>query len=258
MKKIPQIIHYCWFGEKEIPQREQRCIESWKKFFPGYELILWNEDNFDISQCDFTKQAYEQRAYAFVSDYVRAKVLYEYGGIYMDTDVEVIGEFPHIEAENGFMGFERRKFLGTAIVGSVPGNDIIKEWLQYYEKNDFLQKNGDINNIANVFLLTDIMKKRGLQIGGEKQYVAGYEIFNREVFYPKKISETEIRTTDETKAIHWFSCSWLTDREKKRGNNIIWIKVARPVLQGMRNIGVKIIGKEKIKKLEIKLRNKLR
>ena len=109
--EIPKVIHYCWFGRGEMPDKEKMCIKTWKKYFPKYELRLWNEDNFDYKQCSFAKQAYENKKYAFVSDYARAKLLYEYGGVYLDTDVQVLKPFPVSVAENGFMGFERRACL---------------------------------------------------------------------------------------------------------------------------------------------------
>lgn len=255
---VPKIIHYCWFGEKEMPEKEARCVETWKEHFPDYEIKLWTEENFDYKSCDFAREAYEHKKYAFVSDYARAKLLYEYGGLYMDTDVKVLKTFPKTHAENGFMGFERRAFLGTAVMASVPKNDNIKALLDYYEKHHFIQKDGSFDNIANVSIITDIMKEKGLVLGGERQMVDGFEIFNREVFYPKKLSETEFRVTEETSAIHMCTNSWLSERERRRGNNKVWIKVVRPALRGFRNLGIKVAGKEKIRKIEIKLRNKLR
>ena len=255
---VPKVIHYCWFGNGEMPEKEKKCIDTWKSFFPDYEFKLWNEDNFDYNKCAFARQAYEKKKYAFVSDYARAKVLYEYGGIYLDTDVKVLKEFPESNAENGFMGFERRAFLGTAVIACVPKNDSIKELLKYYEEHNFIQEDGSFDNIANVSIITDIMKEKGLVLGGERQQVDGFDVFNREVFYPKKLSETEFNVTDETSAIHMCTNSWLSEKERKRGNNKIWIEIVRPTLRGARSIGIKLLGKERIRKLEIKLRNKLR
>lgn len=255
---VPKVIHYCWFGRKEMPDREKACIETWKRFFPDYEFQLWNEDNFDYSQCAFANQAYEMKQYAFVSDYARAKILYEYGGMYLDTDVKILKRFPDITAQNGFMGFERRAFLGTAVIASKPQNENIRKLMKYYETHDFLQKDGTFENIANVSILTDIMKEKGLRLGGEKQQIDGFDVFNREIFYPKKLEENVFKITEETCAIHMCSNSWLSERERKRGNNKIWIEVIRPVLRRCRSLGIGIIGKERVRKLEIKLRNKLR
>lgn len=255
---IPKIIHYCWFGGGDMPEKEKKCVATWQQFFSDYEFKLWNEENFTYTDCAFAKQAYDKKKFAFVSDYARAKVLYEYGGIYLDTDVKVLKQFPKSTASNGFMGFERRAFIGTAVLASVPKNDRIKELLEYYQTHDFVQKDGQFDNIANVSILTDIMRDKGLVLGGERQVADGFDIFNREVFYPKKLSDSEFVVTDETSAIHMCSNSWLTERERKRGNNKFWIEVVRPVLRGARKIGIKIIGKERIRSLEIKLRNRMR
>ena len=266
---IPRTIHYCWFGEGPMPEKEQKCIETWKKFFPDFEIKRWDESNFDYSSCKFSRQAYSEKKYAFVSDYARAKLLYEYGGLYFDTDVEIIKEFPESvmklfsneESTSGikyFMGFERRHFIGTAVMAVEKGNEIIKKLLDYYEQHDFLMEDGSIDNIANVSILTDIMRKYGLELGGEKQVVEGFEIFNREYFYPKKLGEEDFRVTDETCAIHKYSSSWMSEREIKRGNSKLWINVGRPIFRTTRNALVKILGKEKARKIEVKTRNKMR
>ena len=255
---IPKVIHYCWFGNNPMPEKEQKCIESWKKFFPDFEIKKWDESNFDYSSCEFAKQAYEKKSFAFVSDYARAKILYEEGGLYLDTDVKIIKPFPEMIESSGFIGFERRHFLGTAVLASEKNNPIIKKLLDYYETNDFMTKDGFVDIIANVSILTDIFKDKGLKLGGKRQTLAGFEIFNREVFYPKKMADDEFKTTEETLAIHKCSNSWMTERERKRGNNSFWINVCRPVLRKSRNTIQKIFGKEKTRKIEIKTRNKLR
>lgn len=255
---IPKIIHYCWFGEGQIPEKEQKCIDTWKKFFPDYEIKRWDESNFDVNGTNYSKQAYEKKKYSFVSDYARAKILFEEGGLYLDTDVEIIKPFPKLVDGNGFMGFERRHFLGTAVLAAEKENEIIGKLLSYYEKHDFLTEDGVMDNIANVSMLTDIMKEYGLELGGERQTVAGFEVFNREFFYPKKLDEDEFRIADETCAIHKCSNSWMSEREKKRGNSKLWINVGRPIFRTTRNALVKILGKEKARKIEIKTRNKMR
>lgn len=256
---IKKIIHYCWFGHSEMPQREKECVESWKKLLPDYELKLWNEENFDYQSCRFAKQAYDNKKYAFVSDYARAKILYEYGGLYLDTDVRVLKDFQDIlDRVDAIAGFERKAFIGTAIIGCQVHDESIKELLKYYEMHDFVQSDGSFDNIANVSILTDILKEKGLVLGGKEQQVAGFHIYNRERFYPKKLGETEFDIKDETVAVHMCSNSWLSERERKRGNNKIWIEVIRPMLRGARTLAIRCIGKEKIRKLEIKIRNAIR
>ncbi|MBQ2642669.1 MAG: glycosyl transferase [Eubacterium sp.] len=255
---IPKIIHYCWFGQGPIPKKEQNCIDTWQKHFPDYEIKRWDESNFDFESCKFAKQAYDAKKYAFVSDYARAKILFEHGGLYMDTDVEVLKDFPQTDEPNGYVGFERRHFVGTAVMASVPKNPIVKKLLDYYETHDYIQKDGSFDNIANVSILTDILVENGLVLGGERQKAAGFEIFNREFFYPKKLSEDEFRIEDETCCIHRCSNSWMTERERKRGNSKVWIAVGRPVLRTSRKLILKIAGKEKTRDIEIKLRNKMK
>lgn len=255
---IPKIIHYCWFGKGQMPEKEKKCIETWKKFFPDYEIKKWDETNFDVEETKFSKQAYERKQYAFVSDYARAKILYEQGGLYLDTDVEVVKSFPKVLDGKGFVGFERRHFIGTAVLAVEKGNGIIKELLDYYVQHSFVMDDGLVDNIANVSILTDIMRKHKLELGGERQTVAGFEVFNREYFYPKKLDENEFRVTDETCAIHKCSNSWMSDRERKRGNSKLWINVGRPIFRTGRNVLVKILGKEKARKIEIKTRNKMK
>lgn len=255
----PKFIHYCWFGRGPIPEKEQNCIESWQKFFPGYQFMFWNEDTFNFQRCAFAVQAYQNKKYAFVSDYARAKVLYEYGGLYLDTDVKVLKSFTDLlERYDGIIGFERKAFIGTALIACQPHDPCIQKLLEYYETHAFMQKDGTFDNIANVSILTDILKEKGLVLGGNRQSLSGFEIFSREYFYPKKLSETEFKIADETVAVHMCSNSWLSERERKRGNNIFWIQVARPILRTLRAFGIKVLGKEKIRSLEIKLRNKMR
>lgn len=256
---IDKVIHYCWFGNGDLPEKEKKCVESWRTQMSDYELKLWNEDNFEYQECRFASQAYKNKKYAFVSDYARAKVLFEYGGLYLDTDVKILKPFSQLlEKSNGVVGFERKAFVGTAIIACQPHDPCIKELLSYYENHDFVQPDGSFDNIANVSIFTDILREKGLVLGGQHQSVAGYEVYNREVFYPKKMNESKFMVTDETVAIHMCSNSWLTERERKRGNNKLWIEVIRPSLQLCRRLGIKILGKEKFRKFEIKLRSKLR
>lgn len=257
--QIPKIIHYCWFGPKPIPELEKNCIESWKLQFTDYEFMFWNENTFNTSEINFVHQAYQMNHYAFVSDYVRTKVLYEYGGLYLDTDVEILPNFPRvIKNDRCFIGFEDQTRVGTAIMGFFSGHPIMKKFMEYYINNDFVYKNGDVNTIANVSIFTDILSKHGLTGDGKKQILGDVEIFPRQYFYPKKLKENDFKVTPETIAIHKFSCSWLTERERNRGNNKFWTVIMRPTLRFFRNLGIIILGQRKIQKIEIKVRNLLK
>ena len=141
---IPKTIHYIWFGHNEFSDLIKDCIESWKKVMPDYEFVLWNEDNYDINKTLFTKQAYEAKKYAFVSDYARIDILNKYGGIYFDTDVKVLKRFDKFLVLKGFMGFESAKggVNPGIVIGCEKGCPILGEILQEYDK-PFIKKNGE-------------------------------------------------------------------------------------------------------------------
>lgn len=256
---IPKIIHYCWLGPKPIPETEQECIASWKVHFPDYKFKFWNEETFDISSSLFAKQAYEAKKYAFVSDYVRVKVLEQYGGIYFDTDYEVLMAFDDVLAEGyNILGFENKTRIGTAFLAFKPHHPLIQAFLSYYDSHTFMDERGNIDMTANVVVLTDLLKEKGLECLRHTQIVEDMKIYPREYFYPKKLSNDNFNIFPETRGIHRFSCSWLSDKQKKRGNNWFWLNCVRPFLKRMRNIGLKVLGKESIRRIEIKIRNILK
>ena len=139
---IPKVIHYCWFGKGEMPKITEKCIKSWEKFCPGYEIICHNEDNFDLSKNTFIAEAYSDRNFAIVSDYVRAYVLYNYGGIYMDTDVEVLGSFDKFLDHTMFLGFEEGNFVGTCVMGTEKGHELMKTYLSHYDNMAYFNEDG--------------------------------------------------------------------------------------------------------------------
>lgn len=208
---IPKIIHYCWFGGNPLPKDAQKCIASWKKFFPGYEIKQWNESNFDVNCCPYVKEAYEAKKYAFVSDYARFWMLYHEGGVYFDTDVEVIRDMSSVIADGSFMGFE--KGLEGSEMGVNPGlglgiearNSIIRDILSLYQaKSSF-----DIGEGTIVHFTTEVLSRYGLIRENYKQKVGGIVIYPADYFCPMD-STTGITTiTDNTVSIHHYSCSWI-------------------------------------------------
>lgn len=258
--KIPKTIHYCWFGPNPIPETERKCIASWRDFFPDFEFKLWNEESFNLSASPlYAKQAYEHKKFAFVSDYVRVKVLHDFGGLYFDSDLEILKNFDKVlNTGSNFLGFETRSHLGTAVMGFYPEHKVLKQFLAYYERYPFIDDKGRVDNTANVTILTDILTAIGLRCNGTLQTIEDIQIYNREWFYPKKISDTEFRCTHETMAIHFCSNSWMSSGQKRRGNNWFWLKIVRPILQYGRNLGLKAIGKEGVHKIEILIRNRLK
>ena len=211
---IPKIIHYCWFGGKNLPPLAKKCIASWKKYLPDYEIKEWNESNFDINCCDYVKEAYQAKKWAFVTDYVRLFVLVNEGGIYMDTDVEVIGSLDYFLENKAFSGFENSSYISTGIMASERNFKLFEEFLRTYEERKFIKANGEYDLTTNVVSLTEFCKKRGLIENNVKQNIQGYVIYPQEYFSPKDYFTGKINKTEFTKTIHHFSESWIRKEDK--------------------------------------------
>lgn len=242
---IPKTIHYCWFGKGELPELALKCIDSWKKYMPDYEIKLWNEENFDININQYVKEAYEAKKYAFVSDFARFHILYHYGGIYLDTDVEVLKPLDRFLYDEAFMGFEDGKHVAPGlIIGAKKGNPIIKEILDNYSNKKFKLKDGSYNLTTVVKYTTDILLKYGLIQNNSKQNINGMIVYPKTFFCPINTENKETDFSNDTYTIHHFSASWLSPEEKVRGKRNAKIK----------NIITKFIG-EKGFELLLKIRN---
>lgn len=255
---IPKVIHYCWFGDKEIPSLEKQCIQTWQKALPEYKIMFWNEKSFDLDTVSYVKQAYDNKKYAFVSDYVRIYALYNFGGIYLDTDVEVLKSFDPFLNNSAFIGFENKTMIGTGIIGASKNNKLFFELLKYYNELNFVDNQGNLDTTTNVQIFEKILKKYGFKNQNSSQTILGLEIFERDFFCPKKVSENKFEITTRTVSKHHFSGSWLTERERKRGTNKIWRKIFRPMLKSCRKIIIETFGEKDAKRIEMKLRNFLR
>lgn len=215
---IPKKIHYCWFGRNPLPESALKCIASWRKYLPDYEIIEWNEDNFDVNSIPYTSQAYAAGKYAFVSDYARFKILYEHGGLYFDTDVEVIRPLDDIIAAGPFMGFEANPkapdFRGNVAPGlglAVESDHrIYAELLDFYTQQNFINPDGSLNQTTIVTYTTEILAKYGLKVISGIQVVAGINIYPAEYFNPLNDLTGKLNVTPNTRSIHWFTKSWLT------------------------------------------------
>lgn len=224
---IPKVIHYCWFGRNPLPETAVKCIESWKKFFPDYEIKEWNEDNFDVNSIPYTAQAYAAKKYAFVSDYARFWILYNYGGLYFDTDVEVIRFMDDIVSKGPFMGCEKSyvkgatpRSLGVAPglgLGVTPGLSLIKEILEEYEDFSFIKIDGSLNLTTIVEYTTNILCKHGLKNLPDIQFIAGCYIYPNDYFSPKNVNTHELLITKNTRSIHHYDASWASLASKKSG-----------------------------------------
>ncbi|MEG1003855.1 MAG: capsular polysaccharide synthesis protein [Clostridium sp.] len=207
---IPKVIHYCWFGNGEKPQIVKKCIENWKVVLNDYEIIEWNERNFDIKTNKFVQEAYRAKKYAFVSDYVRAYVLYEYGGIYLDTDVEVYKSFDDLLDNESFWGFEEKNYVATSTIGAAAKNKLIKEFLDSYECKGFKQEDGTFDMSTNVYIVTEMLKKYGLETNGELQKIKEIGVFYPQTYFsPYDYINCRYKKSENTYAIHYFYKSWL-------------------------------------------------
>lgn len=206
---IPKLIHYCWFGGKSLPSLASKCINSWEKHLPDYQLILWNEENFDIDTVPYVKEAYASGKYAFVTDYIRLYALYHYGGIYMDTDVEVIKNMDNLLHLPGFSGFESDKDVPTGIMACEKYNEWAKEQLDFYENKHFLKIDRTLDLTSNVEIISRSMAAKGFRLDNKYQvYKNCMHFFPKDYFCPKSRTGI-INITANTYCIHHFAASWL-------------------------------------------------
>lgn len=206
---IPKIIHYCWFGRGKMPKLAEKCIASWKKYCPDYEIKEWNEDNFDLDMYPYVREAYDNRKFAFVTDVVRLYALYTEGGIYMDTDVEVLKPLDQFLNHTGFSGFESVINVPTGIMGCEKGALWAKENLDYYNGRHFVKPDGTLDLTTNVVVITDYMVRHGLKRDNTYQDFPGlFTIYPKTYFCPLD-NRNGSEFTDNTATIHHFAGSWL-------------------------------------------------
>lgn len=212
---IPKTIHYCWFGRNPLPESAQKCIASWRKFFPDYEIKEWNEDNFDVNIIPYTKEAYEAKKYAFVSDYARFWILYHYGGLYFDTDVEVIKSMDDIVERGPFMGIEVPAKVGEYPkvapglgLGVSPYHGLYQALLEKYATLRFRNEDGSLNQKTIVIYNTEVLREQGLRPTNELQEVAGVWIYPADYFNPLDSLTGKLNLSDNTRSIHWYMNSW--------------------------------------------------
>lgn len=232
---IPQTIHYCWFGRNELPPLAQKCIASWRKFFPNYEIKEWNEDNFNVNTIPYTAQAYKHKKYAFVSDYARFKILYEHGGIYFDTDVEVIRPMDDIIEKGAFFGLENNADAFACAPGlgfaCPPRLSILKDMLNLYESLEFENSSGNLNKKTVVDYFSETLLKMGLQPKPGIIEFDGFYVYPPDYFCPKSSEFGTIHILENTRTIHHYAASWVGP------------------MQHFANLLIRIFGKKLIMKL---------
>lgn len=207
---IPKVIHYCWFGRGTLPDLYKRCIESWYKYCPDYEVVEWNEDNCDITENVFVNQAYEMKKYGFVPDYFRLKIIYEQGGIYLDTDVELLQSLDDLRYNEAFCGMEVPGEAAFGLgFGAVAGHPVVARLLERYQDMQFTE------TISPVWQTGDLMEM-GMQYGNRQQNVKGMTIYPTEVLSPMNLVTGEVVLTKYSYAIHHYDGSWVTGEKLKK------------------------------------------
>lgn len=207
---IPKVIHYCWFGNKPYPELTKRCIENWKRILPDYEFVLWDERNSPMKE-PVVQQAYSSKNWAFVSDYVRLHALKENGGIYLDTDVELIKNFETLLSQKCFMGFSQREYVNNAVMGGIQGFHFFDDALQFMKKE---HKDGK-EQLTSPRVVTSVLRTYGLKDYGE-QTVSEVHILPKEAFYPYNPFDPETPgatffyedVKPNTFAVHHYMASW--------------------------------------------------
>lgn len=206
-------LHYCWFGGNKKTKIIKKCIESWKKYCPDYEIIEWNENNFDVHCCQYVEEAYKAKKWAFVSDYCRFFVLYNYGGIYLDTDVEMIKSLYGLP--NSFVGFEKIDMCNSGLIrGALKNDNICRLMLESYRQDKFMLEDGSFNLKTVCERETELLECFGLKRNGELQEVAGTTVFPKEYFCGKDVETMKLFITKNTYTIHHYAGSWLSSKRK--------------------------------------------
>lgn len=217
---IPKIIHYCWVGGKPKPQSVLYCIESWKRCCPDYEIREWNESNYDFKKNEYMRQAYEAKKWGFVPDYARLDIVYEHGGIYLDTDVEMLRSFDELLEQDGFMGFENtgdgEYFVNCGHgFGAVPHHEVIRAARDLYDTISFLNADGTPNLLASPHFTTQTLQEFGLVQENRDQQLPGMTVYASDVLCPKNFRTGKIKKTQRTVSIHHFTASWVDEKIKK-------------------------------------------
>ena len=224
---IPKVVHYIWFGDKPFPDKILCCIDSWKKYLPEYKFMLWNESTFDVSTCTFTQQAYENRKWAFVSDYVRVWALNKYGGWYLDTDVEILKPLESFEDKRMILGTDHDGAL-TALMGSEKNHPFWQQVLDHYHSMKFVNDDGSFNMIVNNTHLQDILKNYGYVFENKYQELKeGIYVYPDDYFHVANVEKGTIHKTANSYAIHWHTLLWTSDMSRFR--RFIRLHIMKPL-----------------------------
>lgn len=214
---MEKVIHYCWFGDKPLPKLAKKCIKSWQKYLPDYKIIKWSEENVDINECPFIKGAYENKKWAFVADYARTKALYEYGGIYFDTDMEVIKNIDELLEDDSFLGVEDTGFVNSAVWYEKEKHAFLPtELLKKYREFKSFEPN-NVTEFSIPKLISEILNPLGLKKGYNKIQILekNIKVYPRDYFYPYSFYRDNNMFTDNTHMIHYCDASWIPAKDRR-------------------------------------------
>lgn len=235
---IPKTIHYCWFGKNPMPLNVLKCIESWSTFCPNYTLKLWNEENFDVNQNEYVRGAYQCGKWAFVSDYARLKIIYEFGGIYLDTDVELIRSLDPLCCYDAYMGFQNDGLVATGLgFGASAGHPVIGEMMEEYETLSFIKEDGTMDLTPCPNRNTECLKRIGLVPNGQMQNICGVQILPAEYLSPMNYRTGKTHIGSHTYSIHHYYASWLEEEALKE------LRLERKLGRRLYNILYRVRGK---------------
>ena len=250
---IPKVIHYCWFGDKKIPEQYKKFIDRWRHFCPNYTIMEWNESNFDFNSNIYCKEAYEAKQWAFVSDYARLKVIYEQGGVYLDTDVELIRNLDQLFVDGkGYIGFQNPYEVNTGLGFSAPRHSfVVKKMLDVYESRKFITLDGDYNRTpcpaANTVALLGLGFKTGIEESRKIQSIGDINVYPERFFNPFNSDTLEMNITSDTYSIHHYAGTWYSENAKKKA------QLKRIIPNVILRNRIKGIAQRDIKKIELEL-----
>lgn len=244
MEIIPKKIHYFWFGHNQKPEIVQKCIESWNKYMPDYEVIEWNEDNYNIHKCKYMRQAYENKKWAFVSDYARFDILYQYGGIYLDTDVELLKPIPVeiLQSGNAVTGMESTGRVAPGLIFATwPRHRFCKAMLDSYERDEFIVE-GEQNLLTVNKRVCNILDNEGFSSNNQMQTIMHIDIYPSEYFCGYNLDLREYEITDKTVSIHHYASTWKKKGIKRRLQTIIKNTIGNKGYRAILQIKRKLFG----------------
>lgn len=248
---IPKVIHYCWFGGAPLPKSAEKCIASWKKYCPDHEIIRWDETNFDLHCCGYCEAMLEKKKWAFLSDYARMKIVYEQGGIYLDTDVELVRSLEPLREQGAYMGFENSNLVATGLgFGAEAGHPFLRENMAYYEALTVFSAPQACPHIT-----TQLLKNHGLVPDrSKKQQIAGLTIYPEDYLCPKDERTGLLKKTKNTYSIHHFDASWF-EESWKEGQRKRWRQEkCRYILKTPNRLLIRLLGEKRYAALKRKLK----